>query len=191
MAGCLTGAWPRRTGGRAPAAGEALFESRGLRQAFAEDVLRIDLAPPVPEPVWPAGTTLREWSAQSAPRFFAAYEAAFRQRPGFPGHPADEWISDLDGDDDFRPRWSVLATVPGIGDAGYVLAEANRIAQVGVVPAARRAGLGAALVREALRRIRAGGAAAASLEVNVDNPAARLYRRLGFADAGRRARYRR
>jgi ribosomal protein S18 acetylase RimI-like enzyme len=168
---------------------EAFFASRGLRQVFAEDVLRIGLAGGVPEPMWPAGATLREWSAETAPRFFAVYEAAFRERPGFPGYAAEEWITDTGADDDFRPRLSVLATVPGVGDAGFLLAESDRIVQVGVAPAGRGAGLGAALVREALRRMRAGGAAQASLEVNVNNRAGRLYRRLGFVDAGRRARY--
>ncbi|MCA2212307.1 GNAT family N-acetyltransferase [Jidongwangia harbinensis] len=170
-------------------AAEALFRSRGLRQVFAEDVLRIDLTEAVPEPVWPPGTVLRDWSGDTAPRFFAVYQAAFRERPGFPGWSAEEWIGDADEDADFRPRLSVLATVPGVGDAGFLLAESDRIAQVGVVPAARGAGVGAALVREALRRMRAGGAVRASLEVNVNNPAGRLYRRLGFIPAGRRARY--
>ena len=63
--------------------------------------------------------------------------------------------------------------------------------QVGVVPAARGRGIGAALVGEALRRMRADGATQAWLNVNVDNPAVRLYRELGFEHRGRRARYRR
>jgi ribosomal protein S18 acetylase RimI-like enzyme len=170
-------------------AAEALFHSRGLRQVFAEDVLRIDLNEAVPEPVWPPETSLWDWSADTAPRFFAVYQAAFRERPGFPGWSAEEWIGDADEDPDFRPRLSVLATVPGAGDAGFLLADSDRIAQVGVVPAARGAGVGAALVREALGRMRAAGAVRASLEVNVNNPAGRLYRRLGFVPAGRRARY--
>jgi ribosomal protein S18 acetylase RimI-like enzyme len=186
--GARLGAVTVETESLVPAA-EALFASRGLRQVFAEDVLRIDLANGVPDPAWPEGTTLREWTAETAPRFFAVYEAAFRDRPGFPGYPAEEWIADVDEDDDVQRQWSVLATVPGAGDAGFVLVEPNRIVQLGVVPAARGAGLGAALVREALRRIRSGGAAEAFLEVNVDNPAGRLYRRLGFTDAGRRARF--
>jgi mycothiol synthase len=186
--GLSRGAAAVETESLVPAA-EALFTSRGLRQVFAEDVLRFDLTAGVPDPAWPDGTTLSEWTAATGPRFFAVYEAAFRDRPGFPGHPAQEWIGDVDEDDDIRRDWSLLATVPGTGDAGFVLTEPDRIAQLGVVPAARGAGMGAALVHEALRRIRAGGAGEAFLEVNIDNPAGRLYRRLGFTEAGRRARF--
>jgi mycothiol synthase len=168
---------------------EQLFAARGLRQVFAEDVMRIDLAAPVPAAQWPGGTALLAWTAERAPRFFVVYEAAFRERPGFPGWPAARWIDEVAGDEDFRPQWSVLATVPGRGDAGFVTGAVGWIVQVGVVPAARGTGLGAALVRESLRRMRSDGAAEAWLDVNVDNPARRLYRRLGFREMGRRARY--
>ncbi|MFB9357088.1 GNAT family N-acetyltransferase [Actinoplanes nipponensis] len=171
-------------------AAEDLFAAHGLRQVFAEDVMRIDLARGVPDAPWPAGAQLASWSAVSAGRFHRVYAAAFRDRPGFPGWTADRWIADVSEDDDFRPQWSVLAGLPGLGDAGFVTAALDWIVQVGVVPAARGRGLGAALVVEALRRMRADGATHAWLDVNVDNPAVRLYRRLGFEHRGRRARYR-
>jgi ribosomal protein S18 acetylase RimI-like enzyme len=133
---------------------------------------------------------LETWSAAAAPRFYAVYEAAFRERPGFPGWTAEEWIEGVD-EDGFRPEWSVLATVPDLGGAGFVTAADGWIDQVGVVPAARGRGIGAALVMESLTRMRADGADHAWLNVNVDNPAARLYRRLGFQDRGVRARYQR
>jgi mycothiol synthase len=172
------------------AAAEALFAAHGLRQVFAEDVMRIDLAGGVPDPVWPPGTELAGWSAAHAPRFHGVYAAAFRERPGFPGWTAQEWIAEVAEDEAFRPEWSVLATLAEVGDAGFVTAADDWIVQVGVVPAARGRGLGGALVSEALRRMRAGGAGQAWLDVNVDNPAVGLYRRLGFEHRGRRARYR-
>ncbi|HEV8568737.1 MAG TPA: GNAT family N-acetyltransferase [Actinoplanes sp.] len=193
------------TEGLTPAA-EKLFASRGLRQVFAEDVMRIDLeapasvaAPPTAgggraardfEPRWPAGVTLETWNDATAPRFYAVYEASFRERPGFPGWSAAEWI-DAVVEEGFRPDWSVLASVPDIGDVGFVTAAIGWIDQVGVVPAARGRGIGAALVGEALTRMRADGQTHAWLNVGVDNPAGELYRRLGFAVKGRRARYRR
>jgi mycothiol synthase len=179
------------TEGLTPAA-EALFAARGLRQVFAEDVMRIDLSGEVPDAVWPDGIGLAAWSDATAGRFAAVHDAAFRERPGFPGLPAAEWIADVAEDDDFRPDWSILASVPGLGDAGFVTAAVGWIVQVGVIPAARGRGLGAALVSAALDRMRAEGVTEAWLDVNVDNPgAAALYRRLGFTVAGRRARYRR
>jgi len=172
------------------AAAEALFAGHGLCQVFAEDVMRVDLAAGVPDAVWPPGTRLAVWSAADAARFHRVYAAAFRERPGFPDRPAAEWIADVTDDDDFRAHWSVLATLADVGDAGFVTAAVGWIVQVGVVPAARGRGIGGALVTEALRRMRADGADHAWLDVNIDNPAVRLYRRLGFQHRGRRARYR-
>jgi mycothiol synthase len=170
---------------------EKLFESRGLRQFFAEEVMRIDLtAAQVPEPAWPARTTVAEWDEETAERFFRVYAASFRERPGFPDPSAAEWIEDTAEDDDFRPERSLLATLPEIGDAGFVSVGDNWIQQVGVVPAARRTGLGGALIREALRRMASADLGEGWLCVNVDNPAASLYRRIGFAGVGYRARYR-
>ncbi len=61
---------------------------------------------------------------------------------------------------------------------------------MGVAPAARGRAVGALLIAEAVRLMRAAGEAGITLNVNVNNPhAIALYRRLGFATAGRRARY--
>jgi mycothiol synthase len=177
---------------------EKLFASRGLRRVFAEDVMRIDLeqaasddgVDPDIQRRRPAGIMLETWSDATAPRFYAVYDASFRERPGFPGWSAAEWIEGV-VEEGFRPDWSLLASVPDIGDAGFVTVAAGWIDQVGVLPAARGRGIGAALIGEALTRMRADGETDAWLAVNVDNPAAALFRRLGFADQGRRARYRR
>ncbi|MEU8659687.1 GNAT family N-acetyltransferase [Actinoplanes philippinensis] len=169
-----------------------LFASRGLTQFFGEDVMRIKLASGGGcEAGWPDGAEVVEWSAETAGRFHAVYAASFRERPGFPDPAAEEWIEENTEDDDFRPQWSLMATLPGYGDVGFVTAAEGWIVQVGVVPAARGTGLGGALIRESLRRMAAAGATEAWLTVNVNNPsAAGLYRKLGFEDMGQRARYR-
>ncbi|MBL7256664.1 GNAT family N-acetyltransferase [Paractinoplanes lichenicola] len=170
-----------------------LFESRGLRQTFAEDVMRIDDLdlPPVD---WPAGVTVTAWDGPDvARRFHATYHESFRDRPGFPGDPADEWIAENEEDDDFLPGCSLLVTLPDLGDAGFVVAARGWIVQAGVAPFARRRGLAAALITESLNRMRSAGKADhAWLTVNINNPgAAALYRRLGFEERGLRARYQR
>ncbi|PWK49835.1 ribosomal protein S18 acetylase RimI-like enzyme [Actinoplanes xinjiangensis] len=140
---------------------------------------------------WPDGAAVVEWSAATAVRFYAVYVASFRDRPGFPDPTAEEWIEENTEDEDFRPEWSIMVTLPGHGDVGFVTAADGWIVQVGVVPAVRGTGLGGALIRESLRRMAAAGASEAWLTVNVNNPsAAGLYRRLGFDDMGQRARYR-
>jgi mycothiol synthase len=171
----------------------ALYLARGLSQVFAEDVMQLAAtATPPPPANAPAGLCLSTWDQAGPARFFAVYEASFRDRPGYPGWSQDRWVDWVSDDDDFRAAWALLATVDGT-DAGFIVADAGGwIIQVGVVPAARgrRLGLGAALVAEAVRLMRAAGQTVITLNVNVDNPhAAALYRRLGFAQAGRRARY--
>lgn len=167
-----------------------LFASRGLTQVFAEITMRFDLATTELPPVrLPAGVRLVEWSADAVPRFFRAYEAAFRERAGFPGWSVEQWVDWLTGDGDFRPGWSLLADAGPQGDVGFVACADGWITQVGVRPDWRGRAVGAGLVVEALRRMRADGAAEALLDVNVDNPARLLYPRLGFAVIGRRARF--
>jgi mycothiol synthase len=168
----------------------ALYLARGLSPVLAEDVMQLPAAVGVPSANPPAGLVLTSWEQAGPARFFAVYQASFRDRPGFPGWEQDRWVDWISDDDDFRPAWSLLAAVDG-ADVGFIVADAGGwIIQVGVVPAARGRGLGAALVAEAVRLMRAGGQAVITLNVNVNNPhAAALYRRLGFAQAGRRARY--
>jgi len=61
---------------------------------------------------------------------------------------------------------------------------------IGVSPAARRAGVGAALVAAVLDASRRAGARRVLLEVDADNKAARaLYRRAGFRQTSVRAGY--
>ncbi len=169
---------------------DALFRSRGLAQTFAEDIMRFDLADEPPAVVPPADVRLTEWTDSIAARFFAVYTEAFRDRPGFPGWSAQQWIEWISTDEDFAPDWTLLATRDG-RDVGFVAsARGAWIVQVGTVPSARGTGIGAALTAEALRRMRAGGETAALLDVNLNNPGAtRVYARLGFARIGRRARY--
>jgi len=167
---------------------ERLFASRSLVRVFAEDTMRADLTGAPPEVPLPAGFSLVDWSAATAGRFFAVYQAAFRDRPGFPGWPEHRWIEWIAGDAEFRPQWTMLAVDP-TGDAGFVACAEGWIVQVGVPPPWRGRQLGAALVVEALRRMRAAGRTEAWLDVHVDNPARQLYVRLGFTVIGRRGKY--
>ena len=71
-----------------------------------------------------------------------------------------------------------------------IAADEVEVLTVGVVPAARRHGVGEALVTAALGIARARQVAQAFLEVAVDNDAAiALYERLGFRQSGKRLYY--
>lgn len=168
----------------------ALYLSRGLSQVFAEDVMRFPGPAPPPAVRPPGGLRLDEWGKADPARFYAVYAAAFGDRPGFPGWPLARWVGWISDDEDFRADWTLLGTVGGEDVAFIAGAAGGWITQVGVVPAARGRGFGACLVAEAVRRMRSAGETTITLNVNVDNPrAAALYRRLGFAYSGRRARY--
>ena len=169
---------------------DALYRSRGLTCVFAEDVMTYSLAGGVPTAPPAGDVVFTEWSDSLAERFFAVYEAAFRDRPGFPGWSAAEWITWIRDDDDFRADWTLLASEAG-RDVGFLAGEnGGWIAQVGVVPAARRRAVASTLIIEVLRRMQADGQTEATLNVNVNNPGAiAAYRRLGFLCTGRRARY--
>ncbi len=130
------------------------------------------------------------WGQADPARFYAVYTAAFRDRPGFPGWPLARWIDWLSDDEDFRPDWTLLATVAGT-DVGYIAGEATGwITQMGVVPSARGQDIGARLIAETVQLMRSAGQSTSTLNVNVDNPhAIALYRRIGFTKTGRRAKY--
>jgi mycothiol synthase len=170
----------------------ALYLSRGLSQVFAEDVMQLAGSVQAPTAAIPAGLTLAPWEQADPARFFAVYDAAFRDRPGFPGWDQQRWVEWVSDDDDFRPGWSLLAAVDG-ADVGFIVGDASGwIGQMGLVPSARGTGIGAALIGEAVRLMRSGGQATITLNVNTDNGRAiALYRRLGFVRTGGRARYRR
>ncbi|HEX8232870.1 MAG TPA: ribosomal protein S18-alanine N-acetyltransferase [Caulobacteraceae bacterium] len=73
---------------------------------------------------------------------------------------------------------------------GRSVADEAEILTIAVAPAARRQGLGRALVEGLARQARLAGAAALFLEVAEDNGAARaLYQGCGFVLAGRRRAY--
>lgn len=174
-----------------------LYARYGLREVFAEQVMRADLddrvlppaRPGTQQPDLPDDLRLRAWTSKSAPDFFAAYSAAFRDRPGFPGWSQADWVAWTAGDEDFAPGRSLLAAVSG-EPAGFVTVAADWIVQLGVVPGWRGRGLGGVLLAAAMSGARAAGFSRCWLTVGTNNPdAARLYERAWFAVAGCRARY--
>jgi mycothiol synthase len=168
----------------------ALYLSRGLRQVFAEDVMQLPALDQVVAPGRPTGLALSRWGVADPARFFGVYDAAFRDRPNFPGRSQPEWIEWISADEDFRADWTLLATLDG-ADAGFIVGAATGwIIQLGVVPQARSRALGATMIAEVVRRMRSAGETTITLNVNIDNPhAAALYERAGFTRTGRRARY--
>ncbi|MEU4477124.1 GNAT family N-acetyltransferase [Micromonospora sp. NPDC023966] len=165
---------------------DALFTGRGFERTFTEWVQRHDLTG-IPS-VSPADGVTTE-PVTLGPELFSTYRASFADRPGFGSPAAEEWLGELGEDDGYRPDLSLIARGPDGNAVGFVNVIDNWVDQVGVVPGWRGRRVGAYLVACALRGLAADGAREAWLCVNDNNPAVGLYRRLGFQDAGRRARY--
>jgi mycothiol synthase len=177
---------------------DQLYRTHGFQSVFEELVMERDLHLPLPDRPLPPGVILAHWQPDLADQFFQAYHAAFRERPGFPGYSAEEWINRVT-ENDHKPEWSLLARLDG-APVGFVIGNieltidppGGHIWQIGVVPAQRRRGLGSALLVETMRRMQAAGAVTALLTVHVNNPGAILaYSALGYTTIGRRARYER
>lgn len=86
--------------------------------------------------------------------------------------------------------WLVEGAEPVGMSLVRVVAGEGEVLTLGVAPAARRRGVGDALVAAAVVAATARGAASLFLEVAADNAAAQaLYAKAGFVPAGRRAGY--
>jgi mycothiol synthase len=167
---------------------EALAERLHLRRTFAEHVMRHPLRE-VPKVPRPAGLHSLPWTDDTSGLFHTAYARSFATRPGFPDTPRDAWVAGAEDDQGFRPDLSRVVLTGAGHVVGFVTISDDWVDQVGVVPDWRGRGLGAHLVARSLRALRRAGCEAAWLAVNVDNDARHLYLRLGFEDAGLRARY--
>ncbi|UCF09908.1 MAG: GNAT family N-acetyltransferase [Candidatus Bipolaricaulota bacterium] len=175
-----------------------LLGRHGFMPEYLAFVLQRDLGSELRVPAGPRELTFLRWDPALAGSFFAAYENAYRDRPGFPGWSQSEWLAWLEPDDeDGLPEATLLAECRG-EPVGFVacariLESAPEIAwvvQVGVVPAWRRQGIGASLMLEALRRSCAAGATRMMLDVATENHGAlKLYETLGFECIGRRGHF--
>ncbi|MGL5866351.1 MAG: GNAT family N-acetyltransferase [Dermatophilaceae bacterium] len=169
---------------------EAFVGRFGLSRVFAEQVLRHDLVD-IPRIRRPGGMASYGWRADTVGLFHAAYVGSFSDQPRFPESPpsVQEWAAEVRRDPGFHPEWSRVVVADDGTPAGFVILTDDWVEQVGVVPAWRRRRLGAHLVVRSLRRLRRAQVPAAWLAVTADNPARGLYLRLGFVEAGERARY--
>jgi ribosomal-protein-alanine N-acetyltransferase len=133
-----------------------------------------------------AGRTIREAGAADLPALAALERESFSE----PWSAAElgSWVG-------LPERALVLALEDDAGIAAYALflllpGEEAELLRVAVAARARRRGLAARLLLEALARLGAGGRGVCFLEVRPANEAAiALYRRLGFVAGGLRRGY--
>jgi mycothiol synthase len=173
------------------------YAEKGFTLTFAEEVMRFDLSQKIPQMVVRPDVSFFTWATERSHDFFMAYNASFRDRPGFPGWSEEEWVRWTNDSPTFRPDLSYLAVVQGQA-AGFITNEEDDTApestgyinQVGVDPLWRRQGIGAALVMHSLQAWQEDGKVTVMLHVNVNNPGAiRLYQQLGFVVVRRRGKF--
>lgn len=164
----------------------ALYRSAGLELAVAEDEMTRTLED-LPRCDIPANLCVLSWGAMTAPLFYHAYDAAFRDRPGFPGWDEQRWRAAFTAADAFVPE-SSMVIMDGPEPAAFAVlweeGETGWITQMGVRPGWRGQGLGEFMLTRALRSFARRGLMTAALEVATNNPhARRLYERMGFGVA--------
>lgn len=167
---------------------ESLFAELGLRQVFAEAIMRHSLRH-IPVIRLPEGIVTLPFTDDTSEAFHHAYKESFGDQRGYDERAGRAWGRWLREQRGFAPEDSRVALDVGGHVAGFVTVSDGWIEEVGVVPSWRDHGLGAHLVARSLTAISKQGRDAAWLAVGCDNPARSLYERLGFRNRGRRALY--
>jgi len=161
-----------------------LYLDYGYENTFSELMLIRPLDDPLPEVPLTPNLTECAWDTASAPMFFQAYAAGFRDRLGEVVPVQSEWIAGYaEEDEQFRPDLSRVVLEEGV-PVGFVTCEVEGeigwISQIAVVQEKRRKGLAHILVAGAIQRLQQAGCREAALHVNINNPRAQAI----FYDAG-------
>jgi len=173
-----------------------LFEDMGFRYIRSSYRMRIDMEAPVPEPVWPAGITLRTYDPErDAEAVYRAEVDSFRDHFGFVEEPFEEGFQrfkyfqiDYQG---FDPTLLFLAMDERSGEiAGinicrphsYDDPELGWVGTLGVRRPWRKRGVGLALLRHSFNEFYRRGYRKAGLGVDAQNltGALRLYEGAGM-----------
>lgn len=163
----------------------AALTARGYRRTERGLVVYGQPVPdPTPQPVLPAGYTLRHVRGEEeAERRAAVQRAAFEST-----WMTAERHARVRNSPTYRPELDIVAVAPDGELAAFALVwldEANRLGvfePLGVAVAHQRLGLGRAIMAEGLRRLAEAGARFACVETGIGHhPARRLYEATGFA----------
>lgn len=147
--------------------------------------MRRSLAEPAPEALWSAGTRLVPFEPNRHARDIHALLVEAYSRGGGYVEPFAIWWPSLRGDPEYDSALCFIAVGENDDIVGVAQCWTSAfVKDLAVAPAARRHGLGSALLCHAFRVFRDRGSAFLDLKVDADNPsgAPRLYRSLGFRE---------
>jgi mycothiol synthase len=173
-----------------------LFEELGYRQIRSSYTMLIEMAAPVPEPVWSAGISLRTFNpGTDAEAVYRAEDEAFSDHFGYVKQPFDEGFKRfkhfvLDAED-FDPTLLFLAVDNSSGEiAGINICRLHShndpdmswVSTLGVRRQWRKRGIGLALLRHSFNEFYRRGKRKAGLGVDAQNltGALRLYESAGM-----------
>jgi ribosomal protein S18 acetylase RimI-like enzyme len=149
--------------------------------------MRMDLAGPLVEPVWPAGLSIRNVKPDGDMRTIHHLIQSAFARPGRTPQLFEEWEAHMARASDFDPGLWFLAFDGGnlVGAClCYAYEELGWVRQLGVAASWRRRGLGSALLRHAFITFKTLGFQEVGLGVEAANPAAyAFYQKIGMVRA--------
>ena len=140
-----------------------------------------DVVGELPEPVWPAGVTLRRFEPERDGReVWQVVMTSFAGEFGSHQRPYDEWVTRTMGSGYTAVCVEEDGAIIGVATTG-VRGGDGHVGQLGVLPEHRGRGLGLALLHECFRRDAAAGRTATTLGVDGENSNARaLYDKAGM-----------
>lgn len=174
-------------------AGQRLFASHGFRRMaeliYMHAPLRVQSMPPA----LPPGFAWESYSPRTHALFSSTIVETYRESLDCPGLNGLREIEDVlaghKGAGQFNPRYWFVLTERNVGRGAMLLtripgADAAELVYLGLVPEARRRGLGEVLMHQAMASASEMGATRLSLAVDSANaPALKLYCRFGAARA--------
>ena len=176
------------------AAARAVYLGRAFRQMAELLYLQADVRPTYPAPALPDGLAWVAYSPAEHARFAATVVESYRDSLDCPALNGVRDIGDVmaghKASGEFDPSWWFLLCDGGAARAVLLLsrtppAGAAELVYLGLVPAARGAGLGDLLMRQALHQVATRGPGKLALAVDAGNaPALRLYHRHGLRQIG-------
>jgi mycothiol synthase len=150
--------------------------------------MEIDLADGTPEPVWPAGISVRTLAGGEERRIYEAFMEVWQDTSDLPDESFEEWAHWLMREESFEPSMWFLA-LSGDELAGFAVCRrdsndpaAGHVWLLGVRRPWRRQGLGHALLLQSFQAFRQRGWTRGTLGVDASSPtgATRLYERAGM-----------
>ena len=150
--------------------------------------MEIDLADGTPEPVWPAGISVRTVAGGEERRIYDAFMEVWQDTSDLPDESFEEWAHWLMREESFEPSMWFLA-LSSDELAGFAVCRqdsndpaAGHVWLLGVRRPWRRQGLGHALLLQSFQAFRQRGWTRGTLGVDASSPtgATRLYERAGM-----------